>query len=211
MEGSSMQVFSFGEHPIRVRVDSGPWWVAADVCAVLKLNDTRRAVERLDDDERISTPIIDSMGRTQTAWAVNESGLYSLVLGSRKPQAKAFKRWLTHEVLPALRRTGSYSMPGRAAICDVAKLADLGVLTAGEARSMLGLPARHAVAGAEVTRGASRVLAAHRAAPGMTVAAVARVIGSDASRVRRWEQELVSAGMASRSTTSGRSRQFVAN
>jgi prophage antirepressor-like protein len=145
MEGSSMQVFSFGKQPIRVQINDvgATWWVAADVCAVLELDDTRRAVERLDDDERTLTPIIDSMARTQTAWAVNEFGLYSLVLGSRKPVAKAFKRWLTHEVIPTLRRTGSYTMPAASTepapvtFAELAQLVGCGALRPDEARAHL--------------------------------------------------------------------------
>lgn len=88
-----------------------PWFVAVDVCRVLGLDDTGRAVSRLDDDE-LTRIKIGSGGQMREAYAVNESGLYALVLGSRKPEAKAFKRWVTHEVLPAIRRTGRYEAPG---------------------------------------------------------------------------------------------------
>ena len=84
-----------------------PWFVAKDVCAALGLGNSRQALARLDDDEKgvIST---DTPGGEQQMQAVNEAGLYVLVLSSRKPEAKAFKRWVTHEVLPALRREGGY-------------------------------------------------------------------------------------------------------
>ena len=84
-----------------------PWFVAKDVCAALGLGNSRQALARLDDDEKgvIST---DTPGGEQQMQAVNEAGLYVLVLSSRKPEAKAFKRWVTHEVLPALRRDGGY-------------------------------------------------------------------------------------------------------
>lgn len=88
-----------------------PWFVAVDVCRVLGLDDTGKAVSRLDDDE-LTRIKIGSGGQMREAYAVNESGLYALVLGSRKPEAKAFKRWVTHEVLPAIRRTGRYETPG---------------------------------------------------------------------------------------------------
>lgn len=88
-----------------------PWFVAVDVCRVLGLDDTGKAVSRLDDDE-LTRIKIGSGGQMREAYAVNESGLYALVLGSRKPEAKAFKRWVTHEVLPAIRRTGRYEAPG---------------------------------------------------------------------------------------------------
>lgn len=87
-----------------------PWFVAKDVCAALGLGNSRQALARLDDDEKgvIST---DTPGGEQQVQAVNEAGLYVLVLSSRKPEARAFKRWVTHEVLPALRREGAYEVP----------------------------------------------------------------------------------------------------
>ena len=81
-------------------------FVAADVLAALALD--RKALERLDDDEK-GVNSIHTPGGEQEVTVVNESGLYGLILGSRKPQAKVFKRWVTHEVLPTIRRTGSYS------------------------------------------------------------------------------------------------------
>lgn len=94
-----------------IRDESGePMFVAKDVCAALGLGNSRQALARLDDDEKgvIST---DTPGGEQQMQAVNEPGLYVLVLSSRKPEAKAFKRWVTHEVLPALRREGAYEVP----------------------------------------------------------------------------------------------------
>lgn len=91
-----------------VRSEGGePMFVAKDVCAALGLGNSRQALSRLDDDEKgvIST---DTPGGEQQMQAVNEAGLYVLVLSSRKPEAKAFQRWVTHEVLPALRRDGGY-------------------------------------------------------------------------------------------------------
>lgn len=91
-----------------IRDESGePMFVAKDVCAALGLGNSRQALARLDDDEKgvIST---DTPGGEQQMQAVNEPGLYVLVLSSRKPEARAFKRWVTHEVLPALRREGGY-------------------------------------------------------------------------------------------------------
>lgn len=91
-----------------VRGDDGePMFVGKDVCAALGLGNSRQALARLDDDEKgvIST---DTPGGEQQMQAVNEPGLYVLVLSSRKPEARAFKRWVTHEVLPALRRDGGY-------------------------------------------------------------------------------------------------------
>lgn len=90
-----------------VTIDGEPWFVANDVCAVLDLH-SGRALARLDEDEK-GVRSTQTPGGMQDLAHVNEPGLYVLVLGSRKPEAKAFKRWITHEVLPAIRRTGSYS------------------------------------------------------------------------------------------------------
>ena len=88
-------------------IEGSPWFVAADVCRALEMGETHVALRRLDEDEkdRFSTP---TPGGTQEMSVVNEPGLYTLVLGSRKPQAKAFKRWITHEVIPQIRKTGGY-------------------------------------------------------------------------------------------------------
>ena len=106
---TELQIFKneqFGE--IRTTVQNGePWFVAADVCKALDIENNRKATNRLDDDEKGVT-LSDTLGGKQKLTIVNEAGLYSLVLGSRKPEAKAFKRWITHEVLPTIRRTGGY-------------------------------------------------------------------------------------------------------
>lgn len=97
---------------VRVVERSGePWFVAADVCRALGLDSTGKALTRLDDDEK-GVNSIRTLGGSQMMTIINESGLYALVLGSRKPEAKAFKRWVTHEVLPAIRRTGRYQAGG---------------------------------------------------------------------------------------------------
>ena len=106
---NELQVFenpAFGQ--VRtVTKDGEPWFVAADVCRALEVGRTWNALQRLDSDEKdaisISTP-----GGQQEMSIINEPGLYTLVLGSRKPEAKAFKRWVTHDVLPALRKHGMY-------------------------------------------------------------------------------------------------------
>jgi prophage antirepressor-like protein len=87
-----------------------PWFLAADICRILDLDNTSRALARLDEDEKGVTTSNTPGGQQQMA-TVNESGLYSLILTSRKPEAKRFKKWITSEVLPAIRKTGSYSVP----------------------------------------------------------------------------------------------------
>lgn len=84
-----------------------PWFIARDVCECLSIGKYRDAVSRLEEDERGSVEM-DTPGGRQSLSAVNEYGLYSLVLSSRKPEAKEFKRWITHEVIPAIRKTGGY-------------------------------------------------------------------------------------------------------
>ena len=109
---NELQVFNFKGNDTRVvEIDGQPWWVAKDVCEILELTDARKSVELLDEDERNIIPVMDSLGRPQNTYVVNEPGLYSLVLRSRKPEAKAFKRWITHEVIPAIRKHGGYLTP----------------------------------------------------------------------------------------------------
>ena len=120
---NEMQVYSserFGELRT-VRFRDEPWFVASDVCGVLELGNVAAAVERLDDDEAVLMPI-QSGGQLREMYLVNEPGMYSLILGSLKPEARAFKRWVTHEVLPAIRQTGGYGVPQLQGALD--KLAD---------------------------------------------------------------------------------------
>ncbi len=99
--------FSFESREIRVvEVNGEPWFVAADICKALELGNPSQAVQRLDIDE---VSLISNEGRDTNI--INESGLYSLILGSRKPEAKTFKKWVTSEVLPSIRKTGGYQLP----------------------------------------------------------------------------------------------------
>lgn len=104
--------FDFDDRVVRVHQDDkgSPWFVAKDVCAVLEIGKYRDAVTRLDDDERGSV-LVDTLGGKQEMSAVSESGLYALIFTSRKPEAKRFRKWVTGEVLPALRKYGTYSVP----------------------------------------------------------------------------------------------------
>ena len=91
-------------------IDGEPWFVAAEGCRALDLGNPTRALDRLDNDERTLISI-KGASNGKPVNGVNEPGLYSLVLGSRKPEAKAFKRWITHDVIPAIRKTGGYHIP----------------------------------------------------------------------------------------------------
>lgn len=99
----------FGELRV-VQIQNEPWFVAADVCRALEVRNNRDALERLDADEKGVT-LTDTPGGSQKMSIVSESGLYSLVLSSRKPEAKLFKRWITHEVIPSIRKNGAYLTP----------------------------------------------------------------------------------------------------
>lgn len=106
------QILKFNDHDVRMIMrGEEPWWVASSVCDILGIKNTAQAVSRLDEDERGITNTYTPSG-TQETLIVNEPGLYSLILRSRKPEAKAFKRWVTHEVLPSLRKNGLYIVPG---------------------------------------------------------------------------------------------------
>lgn len=114
---SEVEVFQFPAtgQPVRtVLVNGQPEWVVADVCAALDHTNPTVAVAGLDDDER-GLRSVETPSGVQQMVTVNEAGLYSLILRSRKPQARAFKRWVTHEVLPAIRREGGYISPAATA------------------------------------------------------------------------------------------------
>lgn len=116
---NDIQIFQYQGKPVRtVQKDGEPWWVLKDVCEVLELSTPARVSERLDGDEVSQTHIIDSIGRQQETTIINESGLYNVILRSDKPQAKPFRRWVTGEVLPAIRKYGFYSA-GDAAACKI--------------------------------------------------------------------------------------------
>lgn len=101
----------FGEVRITL-INDEPWFFATDVCKALDIGNAPMTTSRLDEDERMTINSSDShsgqRGGAQTFTVINEPGLYTLVLKSRKPEAKAFKRWITHEVLPIIRKTGGY-------------------------------------------------------------------------------------------------------
>ena len=104
--------FEFNGDKIRTLFDEKeePWFVAKDVCKVVEITKYRDAIVKLDNDERMSM-LVDTLGGKQKMVCVNEFGLYTLILISQKPQAKKVRRWVTHEVLPSIRKTGQYSLP----------------------------------------------------------------------------------------------------
>ena len=105
-----LQVFNYDSRQVRTVIQDGePWFVAKDVCDILEIKDVSMATQSLDDDEK-DTSKIGTPGGMQTMTTISEPGLYALVLKSRKPEAKQFSHWVRHEVLPSIRKTGSYSI-----------------------------------------------------------------------------------------------------
>lgn len=106
------QNFLYEALPVRVNTDvrNQIWFAGVDICNILGYNNPNDIMKKyLDDDEKELTYLTDRSGQRRRGWKINESGLYSLILTSTKPEAKAFKRWVTHEVLPAIRKAGIYT------------------------------------------------------------------------------------------------------
>lgn len=104
--------FEFESKAIRVVTDETtgePMWVAQDICEILEYKEVSKTVAKLDDDEKGTKKIL-TLGGEQEMMCITESGLYALIIRSNKPEAKPFKRWVTHEVLPSIRKTGQYSV-----------------------------------------------------------------------------------------------------
>jgi prophage antirepressor-like protein len=112
-EQNALQVFNFVGWQVRVVVKDGePWWVAKDVCDILELSDVSMSVDRLDEDEKLVQKFFVS-GQNRDMITINESGLYALIIRSSKPMARKFRKWVTSEVLPTLRKTGEYATPAK--------------------------------------------------------------------------------------------------
>lgn len=107
---NELKVFNYQDNEVRtMEVNGEPWFVLKDVCNVLGLGSAHKVADRLDEDERNQIPLTDSLGREQETTIVNESGLYNVLLRSDKPEAKPLRKWVTSEVLPSIRKTGSYN------------------------------------------------------------------------------------------------------
>lgn len=118
---SEVAIFTYTDHEVRTAmIDGAPVFVTTDLCSILGIHNASDAASSLDDEEKgIAT--VDTPGGPQVMGVVTESGLYSLILRSRKPEAKAFKRWITRDVIPSIRKTGSYgqasvALPDRRAL-----------------------------------------------------------------------------------------------
>lgn len=109
---NNLQIFNYNSKQVRTIIKDGePWFVAKDICDILEISNGRDAVSRLDGDEKDTVALTDGTPGNPNMTIVNESGLYNLILGSRKPEAKQFKRWITHEVIPSIRKYGLYATP----------------------------------------------------------------------------------------------------
>lgn len=101
---SNMQIFNYQNNEVRtVEMNGEPWFVLKDVCEVLGISHITDTAKRMDEDEVGQTEVTDSMGRKQSTYIINESGLYNVILRSDKPEAKPFRKWVTSEVLPSIR------------------------------------------------------------------------------------------------------------
>ncbi|MFS2220497.1 Bro-N domain-containing protein [Commensalibacter sp. A3DC] len=114
-KSNPITLFNFNSIDVRVFTkDNKAWFVLNDVCKILELENSRNVTARLDNDEKDYVHIMDAIGRERETTIINESGLYSLILRSRKSEAKRFKKWVTSEVLPSIRKTGGYLLsPGQ--------------------------------------------------------------------------------------------------
>ena len=111
---NDLKIFNYNGNEVRtVQKDGEPWWVLRDVCAVLEMDTSQvgKVANRLEEDERKLTTVTDSLGRQQSTYIINESGLYNVILRSDKPEAKPFRKWVTSEVLPSIRKHGAYMTP----------------------------------------------------------------------------------------------------
>lgn len=108
---NELQVFNYNGNEVRtIQKDGEPWWVLKDVCGILGISKYRDTASRLDEDERGSVRV-DTPGGEQEMTVINESGLYNVILRSDKPEAKPFRKWVTSEVLPSIRKHGAYMTP----------------------------------------------------------------------------------------------------
>lgn len=116
---NKLKIWNYNNSEVRtVTLNNEPWWVLTDVCKVLELSNATKVAQRLEEDERSNF----KLGRQGEATIINESGLYSVILRSDKPQAKPFRKWVTSEVLPAIRKTGEYRVTKSQPNSETAKM-----------------------------------------------------------------------------------------
>jgi hypothetical protein len=121
-ENKALSILNYQGSPLQtIAIEGEIWWVASDVCKVLEHSDVSKAVSRLDEDEKLVRTVFVS-GQHRNVLCVNESGLYHLIFTSRKKEAQAFRKWVTSEVLPSIRKTGKYVVPKQLRLPGTRKL-----------------------------------------------------------------------------------------
>ena len=109
MNNSELKIFNYKNNEVRTTIKDGEiWWVLKDVCEILGLSEPHRVASRLEKDERTQMTVTDNLGRPQSTTLVNEPGLYKVIFRSDTPEAKKFMHWVSHEVLPSIRKHGAY-------------------------------------------------------------------------------------------------------
>ena len=180
MQNQPLKTFDFQGSQVRtITKDGEPWFVVADACRVLGLSNPSIVADRLDPDDLSQAEAIDSMGRPQQVTITNESGIYDLILRSDKPEARKFKRWITHEVLPTIRKTGRYDVVDRLTRKDLAMLLLEAELEAETVRAALAAAAP-LVAYAEKVQGSPSLV---------TVDECAKVLGLPVTAFRTFVRE----------------------
>jgi prophage antirepressor-like protein len=184
--GNDLKVFEYdGWAEIRtVTLDGDPWWVAADVCEVLG-TDTSNLSKVLEEDERRPYSIRTSGGVRQ-ATVISEPGLYSLILRSRKPEAREFKRWITHTVIPAIRKTGGYLTPGVVDADDPDQIASIMEASFKMSQALKAKNARLTAELAEATPKAEFFDHLTSANGSYSMDEAAKILGTGRIRLYRW-------------------------
>lgn len=185
---NGLRVFNYHESVVRTVEKGGePWFVLKDVCGVLSIANSADVSSRLDNDEK-GVGQIDTPGGMQNVTLINESGLYNVILRSDKPEAKPFRRWVTREVLPTIRKTGTYTTsqdPTKAALAE-AKLNNSRARLAAEWRKQaaaIDIP-ENVLAGREVLPLPSVAEKTY------TAAQVGEILGVSANKIGRTANEL---------------------
>lgn len=139
---ADIQVFNYQDSTVRtVEVNGETWFVLSDVCKILDIGNTTDVTNRLDQDEFDKIEVVNSIGRKQQSSVVSESGLYNIILRSNKPEAKPFRKWVTSEVLPTIRKTGTYAMQPAPALSPAQLIAAQAQLLVDMEQKMLAMEA----------------------------------------------------------------------
>lgn len=187
---NQIQAFGFGDSLVRtVAVNGESWFVARDVCACLDIDNNRDALSRLADDEK-GVATTDTLGGRQEVAIISEAGLYRLIFTSRKAEAETFRRWVTHEVLPTIRKTGGYGVQPAASTEEIAqRAADIVMARLAISPRRAALPAvKPAIVGHEWFDGVKEHLKKYG---NVTVSGCLKACGVDPESVTRFEQNKI--------------------